>query len=789
MFATALNKKLLRDLVHLRGQVIAIALVIAAGVATLILATGVHGSLDETRRAYYDRYRFADVFSQARRVPDYLKEQLVRIPGVAAVETRIAFPVLLDIEGMRAPASGRLISLPKFGPPALNALFLRSGRLPDPNRDDEIVVNEPFAKANHFQLGAKLKAILNGRKHELTIVGIALSPEFIYAIAPGELVPDDRRFGVLWMPHDAAAAAFNLTGAFNDVSLKLRRDAVQPEVIAQVNAILAPFGGTDAYSRKDQQSNAFLDAELQQLEAMAYIIPPIFMAVAAFLLNMTLARIVALEREQIGLLKALGYRRRAIAAHYVKFASLIAAGGILVGFAAGTWLGRGLTTLYAQFYHFPFLVYLYSFKVYVAAGGISFVAALIGALRAVRQAASLPPAVAMAPPVPVRYHQTWLSGVGTIKRLSQSTMMILRHLIRYPLRSVLTATGIASAVALLITSLFTLDSIEFMIDVTYFRTMRQDVSITFNEIESIKVAQEVQRLPGVLTAEIGRSVPVTMHFRARSKRVALSAIPQGAGLQQLLDRQLRPISVPDTGVALTEKLAEILGVGLGDSVIVDVHYGQRRTLELPVTAILQGYLGLSAYMALDPMNALLGDGRAASSAFLMADKAKIEPLYNELKQMPAISGVTLMKTSLQTFRDTLAQNMNIMTFVYVALSAIIAFGVVYNSARIQLSERGRELASLRVLGFTRAEVARILLGEVAILVALAIPTGWVMGYGLASLVVGGLDTDLFRVPLIVSHATYTKAAMVVLVSAAFSAFMIRYRINRLDMVAVLKTRE
>lgn len=789
MLFTALDKKLLRDLVHLRGQAIAIALVIAAGVATLILAIGAHGSLDETRRTYYERFRFADVFAQARRAPNYLAERLAQIPGVSAVETRIAFPVLLDIEGTAAPASGKMLSLPASGEPVLNALFMRSGRMPDPNRDDEIIINESFAKANHFQPGSKLKAILNGRKRELTIVGIALSPEYIYALSPGDIVPDDRRFGLLWMPYKAAAGAFNLDGAFNDVSLKLRRDAVEADVLDRVDTILGPYGGTDAYGRKDQQSHAFIDAELQQLEAMAYIIPPVFLAVAAFLLNMTLARIIALEREQIGLLKALGYGRTAIALHYVKFAGLIAAGGILVGFAAGTWLGRGLTELYGEFYHFPFLVFLHSVKVYVVSGGISLAAALVGALRAVREAVNLPPAVSMAAPVPVRYRRTWLSRFGLLSRLPQSTMMILRHLIRYPMRSLLTTVGIASSVALLITSLFSLDSIEFMIDVTYFRTMRQDITVTFNEIKSAKIAQEVQRLPGVLNAEVSRTVPVTIRNGSRSKRLGLTAIPTGTDLQQLLDRNLNPIGVPDTGIAVTEKLATILGAGVGDRVIIEVHYGRRRQLEVPVTAIIQGYLGLGAYMALDPLNAALGDGRAVTAANLMADEAQIEPLYNKLKEMPAVSGVSLMKTSLQIFRDTLARNMNIMTIVYVALSGIIAFGVVYNSARIQLSERGRELASLRVLGFTRGEVSMILLGEIAILVMVAIPLGWAMGYALAALVVTGLDTELFRVPLIVSRATYTKAALVVMVAAAISAFVVRHRIDHLDLIAVLKTRE
>ena len=457
MAIAPLDRKLLRDLWHMRGQAIAIALVIAAGVATMIIAVGAHRSLSETRRAYYERYRFADVFTQARRAPNHLRDALAQIPGVAAVETRVAGSVILDVEGLDEPVSGRLISLPVFGEPAVNALFLREGRWPDPRRDDEVIINEAFAKANRLQPGGHLAAILNGRKRELTVVGVALSPEFIYALSPGSLVPDDRRFGVLWYPYDAAAAAFDMKGAFNDAAFRLRRDAIEADVLDRIDAILGPYGGLDSYTRKDQQSHAFLDAELTQLEGLARIIPPIFLAVAAFLLNMALARIIALEREQIGLLKALGYRRIAIGMHYLKFTALIALGGILIGYGLGTWLGRGLTTLYADFFHFPFLVFLMPVDIYLTAGGISLGAALLGGIRAVMQAIRLPPAVAMAPPAPVRYHQSRLGSLGLFHRLSQSTMMILRHLTRYPTRALLTIAGIASAIALLVVSFHPLE--------------------------------------------------------------------------------------------------------------------------------------------------------------------------------------------------------------------------------------------------------------------------------------------------------------------------------------------
>jgi putative ABC transport system permease protein len=786
----SLNKKLIRDLLHLWAQALAIALVMAAGVATLILSVGSYRSLNETRRTYYERNRFADVFAQARRAPNHVAALIERIPGVARAEARIARDAILDIEGLDEPASAHIISLPRLGAePRLNTLYLREGRLPEPGRASEAAISETFAKANGFTPGSKFKAILNGRKRELTVTGVVLSPEYIYAIGPGDFVPNDRRFGVLWMPYEAVAAAFDLDGAFNDVAVKLQPGASARQVIDKLDQILARYGGTGGYDRRDQQSHAFLDAELGQLKGMATIIPPIFLGVAAFLLNMTLTRIIALEREQIGLLKALGYGRGAIALHYLKFVSLIASAGIAAGFAVGSWLGRALTELYGDFYHFPFLVFLNPADVYVLGAAVSFAAALLGGLRAALKAAALPPAVAMAPPSPVRYRQTFLSRFPLVRLMPHIGVMVLRHIARFPARSAVTVLGVAAAGALLIASMFFLDSVELMIDVSYFQMQRQDATLNFADIASLKVARDAARLPGATLAEPFRSVPVTLRHGARRKRLSITGLPPGGDLQKLLDADLKPLPLPQSGLALGEKLASILGAGVGDMIEVEARRSARPRFRAPVSAIAQGYMGLNAYMALDELNAALGDGRAASGAALSLDERRLGAFYRKIKETPKIAGAALLKSSLRAFRKTMAENLNISMTIYMALSAIVTFGVVYNSARIQLSERGRELASLRVLGFTTGEVSTILLGEIAILVIAAVPLGWLMGYGLAWVVVQGLETELYRIPMVVSRATYALSALTVLATALVSALLVRRRIGRLDMIAVLKTRE
>src|SRR5262249_55142447 len=400
-----LDIKLYRDLGRIWAQGLAIALVIGGGVATLIMAVGAARSLDETRIAYYERNRFADVFAVVRRAPKTLADRIAEIPGVAAMEMRIAKLALLDIPELREPATGQFISIPDIGEPPLNRLYLRSGRMPETGRLDEVVVNDTFAKAHGFGLGSRFSAILNGRKRGLIIVGTALSPEFVYAIGPGDIMPDDRRFGIVWMSEKALANVYDLEGAFSSVSLKLMHNASEREVIRQLDIRLDPYGGRAAHGRKDQTSHAFLDHELDMLANMSRTLPPIFLLVAVFLVNITLGRLVALEREQIGLMKALGYGNVGVALHYVKFVVAIAIVGIAIGGAAGTWLGMHVTRLLGDFFHFPFLVFTKGTDLYLVAAGLSLVAAIVGAVRALALVVTLAPAVAMQPPSPPRFRR------------------------------------------------------------------------------------------------------------------------------------------------------------------------------------------------------------------------------------------------------------------------------------------------------------------------------------------------------------------------------------------------
>ncbi len=784
-----LDRKLLRDLRELWAQGLAIALVLAAGVATVVLGNGAYRSLDETRATYYERYRFADLFATAKRFPRSVVDQIAKIDGVTVAEGRIEQSAVLDIDGFNQPATGRILSLPPDRGLRLNELVMKSGRLPNGQKDSEVIISDTFAKAHQFKPGSQFRAILNGRKKRLTVVGIALSPEFIYALGPGDLIPNDQRYGIIWMGERAAEAAFDLDGAYNAIVAKLDKSSVPDAVIADIDRLLDRYGGTGAFVRKDQQSHAFIDAELNQLRTMSQIIPPIFFAVAAFLINMALSRLIVREREQIGLLKAVGYSSWSVALHYLKFVTVIAIIGVVIGIVAGNYLGRGMTRLYAEFFHFPFLYFHYSTLVYFLSIALSLAAAWFGALSAVRRAVSLSPAVAMAPPAPPNYGRNVFALPRLARLLPSTASMVLRHTLRFPVRSGLTILGIAASGGLLIMSMSSWNSIEFMIDVTYFRLQRQDITVTFRELKPKRIVNDLDKMVGVRRVEAVRFVPAKLRHRHWQKRVALEGLERHSDLRKTLGLNLEPVLVPDVGVALSEKLAQTLHVGLGDEIIVELTQGKRRKFSLPVTSILQGYIGLQAVMQLNVLNRLAGEGEVVSAADLLIDTQDLDQLYRELKDMPAVSAVMLQKSSLAMFRQTLARNITIMMTTFIVLAVIITFGVVYNSARIQLSERGRELASLRVLGFRRSEVSAILLGEIALFAVLALPFSWAFGYAFNWLLISGFDTDLYRVPFVIARQTYVYASLIMLLAAFVAALIVRLRVDRLDLIRVLKTRE
>ncbi len=787
-FLRTLDRKLLRDLWRLRGQVLAIAVVIASGVSVLVMSLSTLEALDTTARVYYETYRFADVFAHLTRAPERLVERIAAIPGVQAVQTRISRLAILDIEGFGEPVMGHLLSVPERTPPVLNQLVLRAGRSVAPDRPDEVVLGEPFAEAHGLGPGDHLHALINGRRRRLTVVGVALSPEFVYVLGPGSLMPDDRRFGVLWMGREALASAFDLTSAFNDVSLSTLRGADPHSIIQHLDRILEPYGSVGAIERADQMSNWFVMNELDQLRTMSRILPTVFLTVAAFLANMVVTRLIATERSEIGLMKAFGHSGWAVGWHFAKLVIAISLLGIGAGWLLGALLGRFNTEMYAGLFRFPLLIYRPGPQAFVIGAAISLFATLAGTIAAVRRAANLPPAEAMRPPSPPTYRRSVAFDRMTAW-LDQPTRILLRQIGRFPVRAGLTSLAIAASVGLLIMALQWVDAIDHIAQSFFHEAQRQDVMVGLVEPRGRDAINDFKRLPGVIAAEPMRIVSADFSVGTRRHRGGLTGIEDDAALQPICDIDGRTIAVPPQGLVLGTALADKLGVSAGDSVWVEILEGRRPTVELPVHTTFDTYIGMPAFLHLDALNRLLRERPSIEYASLLIDAPQLPRLLARLKGLPQVSAVMLRQAAIDSFHETIGDHLMVFISFFVAFACALGLGIVYNSARIALSERGRELATLRVLGFTRMETSYILLGEVGLLVLVGLPLGCLAGWGITSLMVAAFETELFRIPNVIEKSTYGLAVIISLIATFLSAAIVQRRIEHLDLIEVLKTRE
>jgi putative ABC transport system permease protein len=791
MVMRALDRKLLRDLSRMKMQVAAIALVLATGVALFVGMLSTYRSLRVSEDTYYRERRFAHVWAEVSRAPRSVTRQIAAIPGVAAVEGRIKQQAILDVPGLAEPASAQLVSIPRTAGHSVNDLHLRRGRHVEAGHPGEVLVSEAFARTNHLALGDTMIAVLGGMRVKLRFVGVALSPEYVMPVPPSGLSPDDQRFAILWMAHDELEALLDLRGAVNEVAVTLTHGADERAVTTAIDRVLEPYGGRGAYGRSSQASHTMLEEHIRSLRSLVVILPSIFLMVAAFLVNIVLSRVVATQREQIGLLKAFGYAPHTVAAHYLELTVLMVLPGIVLGVPLGGWLGKIFAEFFARFFRFPVLVFEVEPFIVVVAALTALVFAALGAIGTVRRVLAIPPIVAMAPEIP-KFHRTLLDVVGLsrlVAVLAPPSRMVLRNVTRHPLRTALAIAGMSLAVAVTMVGVSISDSIDRMRDVHYQVAVREDMTVSLVHARALGTLPELGGLPGVRRAEPLRVVPARLLVRGSTRDVMLLGLPEGGVLRHAADNAYALAAIPQEGAILTKPVAEELGLHRGDLLSLEIRENRRRTVTVRLVAVIDEPLGAAVYMDLRALGRLIGEPETYSAVSLVKDQAHERELYAVLKRTPSAAAVEFRAGSLLAYRAMSDGLVELVRKVDVLFAVIIAFGVVYNTAKIALAERARDLATLRVLGFTRGEVSRILLGEIAALAAAAVPIGLAVGWWLSGVIAAGTSGARMHVPHVVEPATYAFSVAVFSVAALASALVVRRGVDRLDLIGVLKARE
>jgi putative ABC transport system permease protein len=784
-----LDRKLWRDLRRMKGQAIAVVLVTACGLAMMIMARSLIYSLESTRQEYYEANRFAEVFVQLKRAPNAIAAQIGSLPGVAAVQPCISVQVTLDIPGLDEPASGLVRSLPDFGPQQLNRLFLRSGQWLAPGSVNQVLVGEAFASANRLGPGDHIAMLLNGKRQELRIAGIVLSPEFIFESRPGAALPDNRTYGIFWMQYKELARAFDLDGAFDYLTLTLAPGASEKPVIAEIDRLLTPYGGRGAFGRADHPSHIRVSDEIRVLQTISIGFPVVFLSVAAFMTNAVLARLLNLQREQIAILKAFGFTNRTIVVHYLKFAFVMVIGGTVLGALGGTLLGHRLVEMYHRFFRFPDLVFKLDTTALPLAVVVSAAAATVGVFGAVRRAARLPPAEAMRPEPPASYRPALVERTGVGQLLSHTFRIAVRNIERRPAQALFTVTGLALATGILIVPNCFRDGVNEILDFQWDIIQRQDVGIGLVEPASDQVRHLMRQLPGVVATEPFRQAFVRISFGHQRRQLGIQGLPKYGLHNRVLDATSHEMELPSSGLIISAKLAEVLGAKVGDMLMVEVLEGKRPVHMVRLAGLAEDFAGVAAYMDLRALNRLLGESDVITGSNFRLDEVHRKEFLRALKQIPRVSWVAIKESLRENFRQTTAASIGLIQMIYLMFAMVVAFGVVYNNARISLAERARELATLRVIGFSRREVGTVLITELVILALMAVPSGLLIGTGFAKAILRAVNTETVRVPLVLTTSNYAFAVAVVTVASTISALVVLQKLNHLDLVGALKAPE
>jgi putative ABC transport system permease protein len=784
-----LDRKLIRDLSRMKGQAIAVSLVMACGLAMLIMARSLILSLEGTRQEYYEAHRFADVFVALKRAPNSLVSRIAETPGVATVQTGISVQATLDVTGLDEPASGDVRSLPDFGEPQLNGLYLRTGSWLAPGSRGQVLVSEAFAEANSLHTGDSVSMLLHGRRQNFRIAGLVLSPEIIFEARPGASLPDNRTFGTFWMPYKEIATAYNLYGAFNYLALTLAPGAQPRAVIAAVDRLLQPYGGRGAYSRADHPSHIRVSDEIKVLQTLSIGFPLVFLSVAAFMVNAVLTRLLALQREQIAILKAFGFSNRHVVLHYLKFAFVMVVAAAILGTGGGIALGNRLVQMYHMFFRFPDLHFRFNRAAALIALAVGAGAATLGVLSAVRRAAKLPPADAMRPEPPADFRLSFLERTGMARLFSHSFRIAARNLERRPAQAFFTVAGLALATGILIVPNCFRDSVNQLLGFQWDVVQRQDMNIGLVEPVSARAQHLMAQLPGVVAAEPFRGAAARIRHGNRSRQLGISGTPADTQHSRVVDAKYREIILPPEGLVVSTKLAEVLDAKVGEDLIIEFLEGQRLVRPVPLVGVSEDLTGIAAHMDLHALNRLLGEGNVINGATFTLDMARRAEFLHALKEIPSVSWVGIKSSLRENFQKTTAASIKLIQSIYMVFAIVVAFGVVYNNARISLAERARELATLRVIGFSEREVGAVLITELVILALVALPMGLLLGTGFAKAIVTSVNTETVRLPVVFTPANYAFATVVVTVASVVSALVVLRRLKNLNLISALKAPE
>jgi putative ABC transport system permease protein len=751
-------------------------------------------NLNQAKERYYRQCRMADFWIELKKVPESELDAVAKLPGVTEIRSRIQFLATVDLENVEQPINGLVLSLPARRQPLINGIVLRQGGYFTDRRENEVIVNDSFARQHGLYPGRPIHLLLNNRRQELFIVGTAISSEFTYLLGPGALIPDPEHFGVFYVKRQFAEEVFDFEGAANQVMGRLAPDAHQAvdQVLRRAETLLDAYGVFTTTPLRLQASNQFLTSEIGGLRAFATVIPTIFLAVAALVLNVLMTRLARQQRTVVGTLKALGYSDAQVFVHFLKFGISVGVVGGLVGSVLGYALSAGMTEVYQQYFEFPDLGSGFHGYTHAVGMSVSLACALLGSLYGARSMLRLQPAEAMRPEPPRRGGAIWLERFRTVwNQLSSSWRMALRSVFRNRIRTLAAVFAATMGAGLLVTGFMMIEAQHFLLDFQYHRVTRSDIDLAFHDQRGDDAWDEVRRLPGVDHAEPVLEVACTFVHGPYRRKGGVTGLLPDARLTVPRNPAGQPIGLPGTGLVVTRRLAEILHASPGDTITLIPSIGERRPVEVRIAKVADSYIGLAAYADIRYLSRLMDEPLAMSGAQLITsgDPKAMSELYRELKQTPGVQSINARRDIVDNLTETLLQNQFVFIGTLVVFSGVIFFGSILNASLVNLAERQREVATFRALGYGPWQIGGIFLRESLITSLAGTLLGLPTGYLLTEVTALSYDSDLIRLPVISAPWVWIDTLALAMLFTLLAHALVQRSIYRMDYLDALKVKE
>lgn len=768
-----------RDLIALQGMLIAVGAIVAIGIGSYAGMLSTYVNLSQTKSNYYAQNRMADFWIDLKKAPLSEVEALRKFSGVTELRDRISFPIRVDIDDAEQLVTGMALSMPSEPISVINNFSLKRGSYFTKNRRNEVIVSEKFADARSIKPGDVLHLIMDGQRKKVYVVGTAISPEFVYCTPPGNMVSQPENYGIFFMKRDYMEDVFDFHGASNNVVGKLTPDSLQNNPSAALKQLadeLESSGVFTSYLLKNQSSNATLSAEMSGVKSMATLLPLMFLIVAALIINVLMVRIAEQQRTVVGTLKALGYFDKQIFWHFIQFGIVVGALGGLAGCLLGYLISGSMITLYKGFFEFPHLANQLYPGIMISGIAISLFFAILGTIHGVHTVAKLNPAEAMQEQTPAIGDSVLLERWSWFwKHLDFRWQMILRGQLRNKTRSIIAILSGALGAAIVVMAFGLSNSLDMMLAFQFDKIMHNDFSISFRNEQPEQAIDMAKRIPGVLKAEPLFNVAGTFVSKNHQKKGVITGLLADGTMTVPHDATGNVVSVPSSGVLITVRMAKLLDVKEGDTIRFTPVKGTREEHEVTVIKIIKSMLGMVVYADYSYLNHMLGETSTVTdiqlkTAFTTVDKSNF---YTYLKKMPQTQTIGDVEEQQKEMKIQF-QSMSTMSAVMIIFAAIIFFGSVLNASLIAISERKREIATFRVLGYTPGEVSAIFLRENMTLNIIGALLGMPLGYYLLAGMLLSYQTDVFSFPTFVDFNTWIYT-FVLTVLFVFSAHWLVHR--------------